>query len=261
MRDIGRVKIEENTENVTLDVHQDPPPFPPPTAFKWYKDGQKLSGVDNVTGLVLTSSSATFDVVERVHAGNYGVSATNSGKTRQIGQDSGGFHLDVICKLKCSYLCNQFTEHVISDGPSFGLRAPAQQYTQLGDSLSLVCGTDLKSNPPATITWTAPDGTTTLDDSQYSLDNGPHIVRLNFTQVFAKDIGVWMCNVTVRSEKHVVDNGTLVLETERVIGSPIHRSIELIAVCKCVHNILLSCINGSDGHIRIATSSFINLLW
>ena len=95
------VKIEENTENVTIDLHQDPAPYPKPTVFAWYKDGLLLSGA----GLVLTYSTATFATVRRVDTGNYAVSAVNFGKSQQIGNDSGGFHLDVICKLKCSYLC------------------------------------------------------------------------------------------------------------------------------------------------------------
>ena len=228
------VKIEENTNNVSIDLLQDPAPYPIPTVFIWYKDGEQLSMSDLGPGW--TYSTATFNTVRRVDAGGYAVTATNFGKRQQIGNDSGGFHLDVICKLKCSYLCRQFTEHVISDGPSFEHMGPTQRHTLLGDtSLSLVCGTGLDSNPQATITWTAPDGTTIMDNAQYRLDNRPSIVRLNFTQVFSSDIGVWACHVIVRSEKNVVSNGMLVLEEESVIGSPIHHSIQLIAVGKRIN--------------------------
>ena len=131
---------------------------------------------------------------------------------------------------------HQFSKHVISDGPSFERFGPTQQYTLLGDtSISLVCGTGLDSNPQATITWTGPDGTSIVGNAQYRLDNGPNIVRLNFTQVFSSDIGVWGCHVTVRSEKYVVTNGRLVLEEESVIGSTVHHSIQLIAVGKCMN--------------------------
>ena len=109
---------------------------------------------------------------------------------------------------------------------------PTQQYMLLGDSLSLVCGTGLDSNPQATITWTAPDGNTVVNSAQYHHDNGPNIVRLNFTQVLSSDIGVWGCDVMVKSEKYIVSNGRLVLEEESVIGSTIHHSIQLIAVSK-----------------------------
>ena len=234
LRDNVDIKIEENTNNVSIDLRQDPAPFPIPTVFIWFKDGEQLSTSD----LALddwTYSTATFSTVRRIDAGSYAVSTTNYGKRQRIGNDSGGFHLDVICKLKsCSYLCTQFTEHIISDGPAFEHLGPTQQYTLLGDtSLSLVCGTSLDSNPKATVTWTAPDGTAiVVENARYRLDNGPNIVRLNFTQVFSDDIGVWGCHVTVRSEKYIVVNGSLVLKEESVIGSAIHHSIQLIAVSK-----------------------------
>ena len=60
-------------------------------------------------------------------------------------------------------------------------------------------------------------------------------MRLNFTQVSLSDIGVWGCHVTVRSQKYVVTNGRLILEEERVIGSTIHHSIQLMAVGKCTN--------------------------
>ena len=235
LRDNVDVKIEENTNDVSIDLHQDPAPFPIPTVFIWFKDGQQLSMSD--LDLDWTYSMVTFNTVRRVDAGRYAVSATNFGKRQQIGHDSGGFHLDVICKLKCSYLCTNLPNMiVISDGPSFEHMGPTQQHTLLGDtSISLVCGTGLDSNPRATITWTAPDGTTIVENVQYRLDNGPNIVRLNFTQVFSNDIGMWGCDVAVRSEKYVVTNGRLVLEEESVIGSTIHHSIQLIAVGKCLN--------------------------
>lgn len=103
LRDNTVIKVEENTKNVSIDLHQDPAPFPIPTVFIWYKDGQQLSMSE--MSLNWTYSMATFNTVSRVDGGHYAVSATNFGKSQQIGNDSGGFHLDVICKLKCSYLC------------------------------------------------------------------------------------------------------------------------------------------------------------
>ena len=117
------------------------------------------------------------------------------------------------------------------DGPSFDVLSPTQRYVLLNDRLSLVCGTGLDSNPPAIITWTAPDDSTIVDNDRYDPDNGPD-VRLNFTQVVASDIGVWQCDVTVMSERYIVGNSSLVLEEQVVIGIPIHHSIQLIAVGK-----------------------------
>ena len=115
------------------------------------------------------------------------------------------------------------------DGPSFHTRGPTQHYLLLGDSLSLVCGTGLDSNPQATITWTAPDGTTIMDNARYDIENGPDIVRLNFTHTILSDTGIWSCVATVRSESHFVrsSDGRLELGQEVVIGSPIQHDIQL----------------------------------
>ena len=72
-----------------------------------------------------------------------------------------------------------------ADGPSFQSDGPQQKPTQvyvlLGSSLSLVCGRGLVSNPQAIIVWTAPDGTTIMDNARYNLEDGQDVVRLNLT--------------------------------------------------------------------------------
>ena len=113
------------------------------------------------------------------------------------------------------------------DGPSFSSGGPTQTPTQrfvlLGDSLSLVCGTGLDSNPQASITWTAPDGTTIImDNARYDLENGPNIVRLTITHTVLSDTGIWLCEATVWSDRYnIVSNGSLVLGERTVIGTPI----------------------------------------
>ena len=99
LRDNLLVKIEVGTENITVDLNQEPAAFPEPTRFSWNKDGQPLS----VTDLILTYSNVTFNTVRRADAGNYTVTATNfvlpgSPGTNQVGNDTGSFYLDVICK-------------------------------------------------------------------------------------------------------------------------------------------------------------------
>ena len=124
-----------------------------------------------------------------------------------------------------------------SDGPSFRSGDPTQMPTQrfvlLSDRLSLVCGTGLDSNPQATITWTAPDRTTIMDNARYDLENGPDIVRLNITGTTLSDSGIWLCDVTVRSERHV--NKTLVLGEQTVIGIPIQQQfmVNVVGELKC----------------------------
>ena len=100
----------------------------------------------------------------------------------------------------------------------------------MGDSLSLICGTGLDSNPQATITWTAPDGTIIMDTARYDLDNGPDIVRLNFTHTILSDAGIWRCTATVISEQHVVSNRRLILMNRTVIGTPVEHSVLLTVV-------------------------------
>ena len=106
-----------------------------------------------------------------------------------------------------------------TDAPSFMTEGPSQRYVLLGDSLSLLCGTGLDSNPPATINWTAPDDTTVMDNARYDLENGPEVVRLNFTHTIPSDTGVWVCEATAVSEKYIVSNGQLVRQDNAVIGT------------------------------------------
>ena len=101
----------------------------------------------------------------------------------------------------------------------FMTEGPSQRYVLFGDSLSLLCGTGLDSNPPATITWTAPDGTTIMDNARYNLENGPEVVRLNFTHTIANDTGMWVCEAQTVSDKYIVSNGQLVRQDGVVIGT------------------------------------------
>ncbi|MCG8620457.1 MAG: hypothetical protein MJE68_00470 [Proteobacteria bacterium] len=93
------LRIQENQTNVPVDLRQDPTAFPEPTIFNWNKDGQPLRN-----GLNLTYSNVTFDSIRREDAGNYSVYATNfvlpgSPGTDLVGNDTGSFYLDIICKL------------------------------------------------------------------------------------------------------------------------------------------------------------------
>ena len=119
---------------------------------------------------------------------------------------------------------------IVSDGPSFEAYGPARVYGLLGDSLSLLCGTGLDSNPPATITWTAPDGTTVMDNARYDLENGLEAVRLTLLSVARSDDGMWQCDVTVESEGYIVNDNRLVLEDQHVIGVPITSTVQLIVI-------------------------------
>ena len=122
---------------------------------------------------------------------------------------------------------------IFADLPSFN-EGPTHRYVHvlLGDSLSLVCGTGLDSNPQATITWTAPDGTTIMNNARYNLENGPSFVRLNFTRTILSDGGVWTCDIRVESERYVVSNRSLIRTDPAIIGIPIQLAIELTVIGK-----------------------------
>ena len=109
---------------------------------------------------------------------------------------------------------------------------PSYRYVQIGDPLSLVCGTGLDSNPQATITWTAPDGTTIVDNPRYDFGNGPDVVALNFAHTVLNDSGVWHCNIAVFSEQHIVINGELALVESAIIDAPIECTFNLTVICK-----------------------------
>ena len=98
LQDNFTVKILENSSNITVNLSQDPAAFPEPTVFSWNKDRQPLR-----TDLLPTYSNVIFDTVRRADTGNYTVTATNfvlpgSPEGNQVGNNTGGFHLDVICK-------------------------------------------------------------------------------------------------------------------------------------------------------------------
>ena len=90
-----------------------------------------------------------------------------------------------------------------------------------GDSLSLICGIGLDSNPRVNVTWMAPDGTIIMDNARYDLENGPEIVRLNFTRTSLSDNGIWRCRIFTESDQYVVSNGQLVQQDSDIIGEVI----------------------------------------
>ena len=120
---------------------------------------------------------------------------------------------------------------IVADPPSFTTEGSAYLYVLLGDSASLVCGTGLDSNPQATITWIAPDGTTIMDNARYNLDNGPEVVQLNVTNTVLSDAGVWRCDIMVSSEAHKLNRGRLTPQNNVLIGS-VNGTIQLIIIGK-----------------------------
>ena len=129
----------------------------------------------------------------------------------------------------------------------------------LGDLLSLVCGTGLDSNPQANINWTAPDASVVADSPRHSLENGPEIVRLNFTQTILSDAGMWRCDVRTESDQYIVnDAGSLIQMDPTMIGSLIQHDIELIIIGKCTLLLCMSTpIDGSQVRSKPGYSGYI----
>ena len=123
----------------------------------------------------------------------------------------------------------------LADGPFLAALGPSQYFVLLGDPLSLVCGTGLDSNLQATITWTAPNASLITDRSiaRYSLENGPEIVRLNFTYTILSDTGIWRCDIRTESDQYIVNDGCLIRMNSTTIGARIQHDIELIIIGKC----------------------------
>lgn len=111
----------------------------------------------------------------------------------------------------------------------------------MGDSASLVCGTHLHSNPLANITWRDPNGVNiSYRDrhsdhlTEYTLENGPDVVRLNISDASESDNGLWRCTVSVRdTEVYSATDESLMLERgpDSEIGM-ITVDIQLNVVCK-----------------------------
>jgi hypothetical protein len=252
LRDNFFVLLEEDiSRNIPVDLREQPSGFPEPTVFSWMRGGEPF------TTRPRTYSSITFDTVTRDDTGTYTVTATNfafgAPPAVEVGSDTGSFSLNVLCKLHHNFWYYYTEFYDCADGPSFRFdgpqQIPTQVYVLLGNPLSLVCGRGLESNPNATITWTGSDGTTIMDTLRYDLENGPDIVRLNFTRTIMSDNGMWLCEIEVTSQRHALDNnGDLIIVGPEVIGQRLRHQFQLTIICELRVKII--------GHLTITTYIF-----
>ena len=105
------------------------------------------------------------------------------------------------------------------DGPEM-LPGPKDHYVLSGDPISLICGYDLVSNPPAIVSWTNPLGATVTSGGKYSMDSGPQVVRLNISNISEDLAGKWMCHVKVADSRvhKVSESGRLIQDHNSTIG-------------------------------------------
>lgn len=78
-----------------------------------------------------------------------------------------------------------------------------------GGNASLVCGEDLVSRPPATVTWSDSRGNSPRGDARVQLDNGPSSVSLRLRGVTRGDAGNWICSLHVEGVRTVEISITL----------------------------------------------------
>ena len=69
-----------------------------------------------------------------------------------------------------------------------------------------------------------------MNNTRFKLENGPGIVRLNFTHTVLNDVGVWRCDVRVVSDQDFVQDGRLVRNNSTVIDMPLQQDLELIII-------------------------------
>ena len=62
-----------------------------------------------------------------------------------------------------------------------------------GQPVTLVCGTNLRSNPPATIQWRDNNGAVLSVGGRYVFGNGYDIVHLNISSTGSSDNDTWSC--------------------------------------------------------------------
>jgi hypothetical protein len=64
--------------------------------------------------------------------------------------------------------------------------------------VSLVCGYNVASNPPANVFWSDPQGKIVESSGFYTTENGPREVRLNISNATKENNGTWKCSLTTK---------------------------------------------------------------
>ena len=107
-----------------------------------------------------------------------------------------------------------------------------KNYTALeGDSVRLICGYDLKSNPSAIVSWTNPDGEPVMNGERFTMSNGLEEVSLKIANIGKDDNGTWNCTVELPRNNHVYCGS----DHERVLQS------QLIVVSKLRGGVIHTC--------------------
>ena len=101
---------------------------------------------------------------------------------------------------------------------------------ELGSPLSLLCGDQLRSNPPPTITWRNSAGGVVTDSTRLDLISDVSGVRLTLSQTVLTDNGSWSCNLSVTAANvNVPPDGQV--QTKLEVGS-FQYDIDVIVIGK-----------------------------
>lgn len=98
-----------------------------------------------------------------------------------------------------------------ADGPELNDPVTDVFATVEEGNVTLVCGTDLASNPSSDIQWFSnTDNEISPSDKRFGLNNGPEVVSLTIFNATQSDNGTWNCVITLNSP-----NGTVIGQLER----------------------------------------------
>ena len=124
---------------------------------------------------------------------------------------------------------------ILTDGPEITLSNLTEQIAVLHSSVSLTCGTQLRSNPQAFITWYRPSGEAVqYTDVGVHMENGSDTVLLNISTVSQNDSGLWNCTVSVDDSgvSSTGEDGSLVVDISQVNIGSVSLGIYLVVVCR-----------------------------
>ena len=255
--------LEEGTKSCSVSVVRS---YREITQFSWQKDKTKICKHKRH---LLSEKGVTFNNVIRNDAGNYSLTTDMSChyamKPRQF---VGSFSLKVFCKYvytRVNFMPLCLKQCCLNlDGPE--LTEADKTYSALnGDSVSLICGHDLKSNPSAIIRWTNPKGEPITSSERYTMNNGPEEVSLEIANVGKDDNGTWTCTVEVPRNNPLYCNS----EQERVKDF----QLQLIVVSKSgvglvMHAMIHDCLHlpvppnkPQNLHVEEVTSSSFHICW
>ena len=207
LKDLTILRYIEGTENITFNIEYHRP-YPLPINVTWLKDG--IPAVNDAK-VIFGYPFFHFEKILRNDSGLYSVHVTNyyvNGPIREIGRTVLTFTIDVLCEyviLKQSILYHAYYS-LILDGPEFETQDTLERVVQLDHPMSLVCGTNIISNPQPTVIWNSPLGIV-VPSSNAILFNDSSIIGLNVTRLNHDHKGIWTCIVKVSIENEVVLNG------------------------------------------------------